>query len=138
MDINGTQVSQCPIEKIKEIIRSSPEYVVCTVKPVTHYTSHDDSPQQVRQPYTEVDPDLLRESTSDNASQYMAVKIGSAVSQSVEELQSLSNPEPSPSVNAAKSAHENYMNSEMFEFEQHNKLGKKLTNYAQLEFSTHT
>ena len=53
-------MSECPIEKIKEIIRSSPEYIVCTVKPVTHYTSHEDSPRAVRSAYTEVDPDALQ------------------------------------------------------------------------------
>ncbi|XP_047145188.1 uncharacterized protein LOC105844333 isoform X2 [Hydra vulgaris] len=120
MDINGTQVSQCPIEKIKEIIRSSPEYVVCTVKPVTHYTSHDDSPRQVRQPYTEVDPNLLRETGS---TQNKTFQVGSAVSESVEELRALSSPS-SPSIDQ--------------KLDQHDKLGKKLTNYAQLEFSTHS
>ena len=33
---------------------------MCTVKPVTHYTSHEDSPHAVRSAYTEVDPDALQ------------------------------------------------------------------------------
>lgn len=60
IDINGVRVSDCPIEKIKETIRNSPEYIVCTVKPVTHYTSHEDSPQPIRSAYTEVDPGALQ------------------------------------------------------------------------------
>ena len=78
IDINGTKVSHTPIEKIKDVIRNSPDYVVCTVKPVTHYKGHDDSPQLTRTAYTTLDPEKLQEAQSSgevNPTSYTTVNI---------------------------------------------------------------
>merc|ERR1719494_348197 len=61
IDINGTKVSHTPIEKIRDIIRNSADYLVLTVKPVTHYKSSEDSPQITRTAYTKVAPACLDE-----------------------------------------------------------------------------
>lgn len=60
--MNGNRVADCSIEQIKEIITSSEDHIICTVKPVTHYTSHNDTSVSTRTKYTEVDPNALRQS----------------------------------------------------------------------------
>lgn len=60
VDINGIKISGSSIEKIKEVIKQSPEYVVCTVKPVTHYANSNDSPDLPRTSYTKIDPLFLK------------------------------------------------------------------------------
>eukprot|EP00794_Sanderia_malayensis_P011988 gene11988-13226_t len=61
IDINGIRISGSPIEKIKDVIRQSPDYLVCTVKPVTHYANNQDaSPELGRTAYTEIDPKFLK------------------------------------------------------------------------------
>ena len=67
VDINGIRISGSPIEKIKEVIKESPEYVVCTVKPVTHY-SNNDSPTLPSSAYTEIDTEYLKRVPGDNNS----------------------------------------------------------------------
>ena len=61
IDVNGNKVSECSIEQIKEIITSSPDHIVCTVKPVTIYSAQTTTPPVQRTAYTEVDPNAIRE-----------------------------------------------------------------------------
>lgn len=139
IDINGARVSECPIDKIKDIIRSSPEYIVCTVKPVTHYTSHEDSPQMPRSAYTEVDPDALHGSDSEyddeDETAYTQVEISA---QSMEDLcRDSSTKENAPRLNGRERGGSDggfraYANSEASDQERTSL--KKQTNYAELEF----
>lgn len=119
IDINGFRVSECPIERIKDIIKSSPEYIVCTVKPVTHYTNHEDSPSTLRTAYTEVDPDALQQSDSDDeASNELSD------GHSTDDLHM----EPSNRNGATSPLESNTI-------ERHERLSKKQTNYAELQFN---
>lgn len=141
IDINGNRVSECPIDRIKEIIRSSPDYVICTVKPVTHYVNREStSPSVKRTAYTEVDPDYLKPSddeeiqiTSTEGSgvkKYTEVNFRRGSEESVLLLDETRESRPS-------NPDANYMNYDDFEFDQdHGKVTKKLTNYAELEFSS--
>lgn len=61
IDVNGNRVSECSIEKIKEIITSSTDHIICTVKPVTIYSTQNNTPPVTRTAYTEVDPNAIRE-----------------------------------------------------------------------------
>jgi len=133
IDINGARVSECPIEKIKDIIRSSPEYIVCTVKPVTHYTSHEDSPQFVRSAYTEVDPEALQAgSDSDEETPYTQVEISAESMEDLCRNPSRKDESMEQRHGSGASGHGNYMNSEVID--DHEKLCKKQTNYVELEF----
>ena len=140
IDINGNRVSECPIERIKEIIRSSPDYVVCTVKPVTHYVNREStSPSVKRTAYTEVDPDYLKLSDGEEipitSSEGSGVKKYTEVNFRRSEESVLLLDEGRESQPSNPDA--NYMNYGDFEYDQdHGKVTKKLTNYAELEFNS--
>ena len=127
IDINGTRVSHTPIEQIKEIIRSSPDYIVSTVKPVTHYSTHDESPQLSRTAYTTVDPSLLREELDETP--YTSIRY---------DTQSVDNDEHvKKEDDTSVSEHYDDMNDTAVEYERIHSVeqDKKATsNYAELEF----
>lgn len=124
-------MSECAIEKIKEVIRSSPEYIVCTVKPVTHYASHDESPPAGRSAYTEVDPDELQRSDNEEGedSNYTTVEISA---QSLEDLCRMDSYEEDT---RKPSLPDHSPTSDAVEHEKGG-VGRKQTNYAELEFGS--
>lgn len=132
IDINGNRVSECPIEKIKDIIRSSPEYILCTVKPVTHYANHEDSPPTGHTAYTEVDPEELQRSDGEEEenSNYTTVEISA---QSMEDLCRMDSSEDEISKPENRRTHNN---SESHSTDNKTGTGRKQTNYAELEFGS--
>jgi len=61
LDVNGIELAGRSIAEISEIIRSSPEIVVCTVKPVTDFRVVDSRAQaEKRADYAELDLSSLK------------------------------------------------------------------------------
>lgn len=131
IDINGNRVSECPIEKIKDVIRSSPDYVVCTVKPVTHYNHHDASPQVGKTPYIKVDPVLLqnRDNHGVNTGEPMSCFNVGAYAKDLQQQQQQQE--------TRNDEQPNYRDTQVVDHE-HEKVSKKPTNYAELEFGVKT
>ena len=125
MDINGIKISGSPIEKIKEVIRQSPEYVVCTVKPVTHYASSD-SPPLSSTPYTEIDTEFLNSKPLDLESKSSSNKNDSHLNYA--NIEVCHGQQKEEGIDYDKQANANYVN-----------LSDKGTaqNYAELDFSRH-
>ena len=121
VDINGIRISGSPIEKIKEVIKESPEYVVCTVKPVTHYASND-SPTLPSTAYTEIDPEFLKSTPLDSEGKTSSKKNDSHLNYANIEVHSAKQREE----DIDKQANANYVNI--------NDKGT-VQNYAELDFS---
>ena len=124
MDINGIKISGSPIEKIKEVIKQSPEYVVCTVKPVTHYANND-SPTPPTTAYTEIDTEFLKSNPFDSESKRDLRKNESHLNYANVEFPPTSKEEESVDYN--KEASSNYVNIK-------DDRGA-VQNYAELDFS---
>ena len=129
VDINGIKITGCPVERIKEVIKESPEYVVCTVKPVTHYSNKEEnSPNLTRTAYAELDTDYLQKKTEGNHQDSDDEKHdGTNRPLNYAVINFPSSPEPMEEGAGKKDSSPNYVNMN----------GEKpgLQNYAELDFS---
>ena len=68
IDINGIRVSKTSIEEVQKIIECAGEYIVSTVKPVTHYSNDSESPTLIRSKtaYTRVSLSELDPNTTED------------------------------------------------------------------------
>lgn len=78
LDINGIEVGSRSVSEISEIIKGSPELVVCTVKPFTDYR-YIDTHASGHTEYAEIDLDSLK--TKDNEDGSLSSQEGSSDSQ---------------------------------------------------------
>lgn len=67
LDINGIEIGGCSVSEVSEIIRGSPELVVCTVKPSSDYRYCDTHNVGGHTAYAEIDLDALKTKEEDDS-----------------------------------------------------------------------
>lgn len=128
IDVNGNKVSECSIEKIKEIITSSPDHIVCTVKPVTIYSAQTTTPPVQRTAYTEVDPNAIR-LQAENTTPYAELNVEYRHNDSEDELADESH---NLSYDHTVDTSKNFSSTESLDAP--DGAPKKMTTYVELEF----
>lgn len=124
IDVNGSRVSECSIEKIKEIITSSTDHIICTVKPVTIYSAQTNAQPVNRTAYTEVDPNAIRETCeSTETSPYAELNVSVSEEDITESYLSQDHVVDASSIHGSV---ESLNNSDT--------TPKKMTNYVELAF----